>query len=54
VADNDESKTGELSAQRIGLPYFMPPKVGQDFNDFHREVGLLRASFALDKLLRAR
>lgn len=54
VADNDESKTGELSAQRIGLPYFMPPKVGQDFNDFHKEVGLLRASFALDKLLGAR
>ena len=54
VADNDESKTGELAAQRIGLPYFMPPKVGHDFNDHHQEVGLLRASFALDKLLRAR
>ena len=54
VADNDESRTGETVAQRIGLPYFMPPTVGQDFNDFHREVGLLRASFALDKLLRAR
>ncbi len=54
VADNDESKTGEATAQRIGFPYFLPPKVGQDFNDFHQEVGLLRASFALDKLLRTR
>lgn len=54
VADNDESKTGETVAKRIGFPYFMPPKVGQDFNDFHLEVGLLKASFALDKLLRAR
>ena len=54
VADNDESKTGELAAQRIGLPYFMPPKVGHDFNDHHQEVGLLRASFSLDKLLRPR
>ena len=53
VADNDASKTGELVAQRIGYPYFMPPTVGQDFNDLHREVGLLRASMALDKLLRA-
>lgn len=54
IADNDESKTGEATAQRIGFPYFLPPTVGQDFNDFHREVGLLRASFALDKLLRTR
>lgn len=54
VADNDESKTGETVAQRIGFPYFLPPKVGQDFNDFHREVGLFQASVALDKLLRAR
>jgi putative DNA primase/helicase len=54
VADNDESKTGEESAKRIGFPYFLPPTVGQDFNDFHREVGLLRASMALDKLLRSR
>lgn len=54
VADNDESKTGETVAQRIGFPYFMPPLVGQDFNDFHQEVGLLKASMALNKLLRPR
>jgi len=54
VADNDSSGTGEMVARRIALPYFLPPKVGQDFNDFHREVGLLRSSFALNKLLRAR
>ena len=54
VADNDESKTGETVAKAIGLPYFLPPEVGQDFNDFHQKVGLLRASMALDKLLRSR
>ena len=54
VADNDESKTGEESAKRIGLPYFLPPTVGQDFNDMQREVGLLRSAMALDKLLRTR
>jgi putative DNA primase/helicase len=54
VADNDESKTGEESAKRIGFPYFLPPTVGHDFNDMQREVGLLRSAMALDKLLRTR
>lgn len=54
VADNDASGTGEAVAKRIGFPYFLPPEVGQDFNDFHLKVGLLQASLALDKLLRPR
>lgn len=54
VADNDESKTGEETAKRIGFPYFLPPETGQDFNDYHLKVGLMRAAFDLNKLLRSR
>lgn len=50
-ADNDESKTGEKVAQQIGWPYFMPPTVGQDFNDYCRDVGTFRASMAVRKLM---
>jgi putative DNA primase/helicase len=51
VADNDFSQTGLNTAKKIGWPYFMPPVVGQDFNDFATEVGLFRASQALFKSL---
>ena len=51
VADNDESGAGEKAAQNSGRKYFMPPTVGQDFNDLHREVGLFRASQALRRFL---
>jgi putative DNA primase/helicase len=51
IADNDESKTGEKAAQDTGWPYFMPPTPGQDFNDFHREVGLFKAATALHKAM---
>lgn len=47
VADNDASNTGERVAKEIGWPYFMPPEVGQDFNDFHRAQSLFRVSQAL-------
>lgn len=47
VADNDRSGTGEAAAKRTGLRYFMPPEVGEDFNDFHRRVGVLKAGMAL-------
>ena len=50
-ADNDASMTGESTAKQIGWPYFMPPTVGQDFNDYHREVGTFKASMAVRKLL---
>lgn len=39
-ADNDESKTGELSAQRTGLPWTMADTVGWDANDLHAKQGL--------------
>ena len=32
-ADNDESKTGESVAKKIGWPYFMAPTIGHDFTD---------------------
>ena len=37
LADNDASETGLKAAQKIGLPYFMSDKVGNDFNDDWRE-----------------
>lgn len=52
IADNDTSRTGELAAERSGRPYFLPPEVGQDFNDFARVVGKFRASQALRQFLR--
>ena len=39
-ADNDESKTGELSAIKTGLPWTMADTVGWDANDLHRKESL--------------
>lgn len=51
IADNDESRTGEIAAQKTGLRYFMPPVLGQDFNDMHRTQGLFAASQRIRELL---
>jgi putative DNA primase/helicase len=51
VADNDASTTGEKSAQATGLPYFMPPDAGSDFNDYHKGAGLFVASQALRRFM---
>lgn len=51
VADNDASTTGEKAAQATGLPYFMPPDVGSDFNDYHKVAGLFLASQALRRFM---
>jgi putative DNA primase/helicase len=51
VADNDASGTGKAAAEKSGLPYFLPPDVGQDFNDLHRGVGVFRASQMLRRFL---
>lgn len=53
IADNDESTTGEKAAQSIGLDYFMPPTVGDDFNDLHQAVGTFAASQMIGKFLRS-
>jgi putative DNA primase/helicase len=39
-ADNDESKTGEKSAEQTGLPWTMADEVGMDANDLHKKSGL--------------
>lgn len=52
VADHDLSKTGEAAAIATGLPYWMPPTVGTDINDFHKANGTFRASQAIGKWLR--
>ena len=52
IADNDASGTGEEVAKRTGLNYFMPPDLGDDFNDYHRKVGILKAGLALTKSLK--
>lgn len=54
VADNDESGTGERAAKESGCKYFLPPTVGQDFNDLHREIGLFKVSQMLRKFIAAR
>jgi len=50
-ADHDASQTGERVAKATGLPWAMPPEIG-DFNDMHQRRGLiavtemLRGAFA--------
>jgi putative DNA primase/helicase len=39
-ADNDESKTGQTSAEATGLPWTMSDTVGYDANDLHMKDGL--------------
>lgn len=39
-ADNDESKTGEKSAEQTGLPWTMASTIGWDANDLHKAAGL--------------
>lgn len=51
VADRDASGTGKSAAEKSGRPYFLPPEVGQDFNDLHRDVGVFRASQMLRRFL---
>lgn len=51
VADNDASATGERVARETGWPYFMPPTVGHDFNDWHRATSLFKCSQALRSAL---
>jgi phage/plasmid primase-like uncharacterized protein len=53
IADNDASTTGQRMAEQSGKRWWMPPTIGFDFNDFHQEVGLFKASQALQKVLRA-
>lgn len=49
IADNDESGTGEKYAIKSGLPWWMPPEVG-DANDWHMKHGLKSLAAALADL----
>jgi putative DNA primase/helicase len=40
MADNDQSGTGCRVATATGLPWTMPPVVGEDANDFHMREGI--------------
>ena len=51
IADNDRSRTGEEAAKAIGLPYWMAEQEGFDFNDWHKEIGTLKASMTLRRFL---
>lgn len=51
VADNDKSGTGQRVANEIGRPFFLPPDMGDDFNDYHQKTSLLKCGMALRQLL---
>ena len=51
IADNDASGTGEKYARKTGLPYWMPPEVGMDANDYHQQYGIAALAEALRETL---
>jgi len=52
IADHDASRTGESAAIATGLPYWLPPTMGQDINDVHVKNGMFKTSQMLGKWLR--
>lgn len=52
VADHDASKAGETAATKTGFPYWMSDTLGEDFNDFHRRLGLFKSSQSLGKVVK--
>jgi len=51
IADNDASGTGQRVAEESGWKYWLSPVVNQDFNDYHREHGLFKATQSLTQTL---
>ena len=51
VADHDKSDVGRMAALKTGLPYWMPPDVGTDANDFHQRHGVKALADALRGVL---
>lgn len=47
IADNDKSGTGERVAKEIGWKYWMSDMVGEDANDTHQRIGLLKFGLSL-------
>ena len=52
IADNDQSGTGERVAKEIGWPYWMSDVVGEDANDTHQRLGVLRFGLSLVRSLK--
>ena len=52
IADHDASGTGERYAQQTGLPWWMPPDVDTDANDFMLSHGTDGLADALREVLR--
>ncbi|MFX1722397.1 plasmid replication protein, CyRepA1 family [Paraburkholderia sp. A1RO-5L] len=50
AADNDASGTGQDAAEATGLPYFMPPTVGHDWNDHAAAHGIASVAAAFTPL----
>ena len=53
ICDHDQSQTGEKVGRESGRRWWMPPEVGMDVNDLHREMGLFRAAQVVKKGLMA-
>jgi len=51
VADNDASGTGLNYATRTGLPYWMPPALG-DANDYHQATDVRTLALSLQPMMR--
>lgn len=53
IADNDESGTGEKFAIESGRPFWMPPVVGFDINDYEKKFGIFRVSQEIKQFIYA-
>lgn len=51
IADNDKSGTGERTAVATGLPWAMPPDIGDDANDMHQRHGINALAGLMRRLL---
>ena len=47
IADNDKSGTGERVAKEIGWNYWMSDVEGEDANDTHQRIGILKLGLSL-------
>ena len=52
LAQFDGLGTGEHFARKSGLPYIMPPEVGQDINDLHQRDGVFAVQRLINELMR--
>jgi hypothetical protein len=52
VGDCDASRTGQLAAEGIGWPYWMPDTIGMDANDVHMRDGLFKFSQSIGKVIK--